>query len=279
MSFDVELKPQLLFDVNFGEIAKPERLGYLKVGDDWKLLRDTFICIDEQWKQVKSKFVLVDGVWKEVLVAVPISQNTDIIFVESVDFASTSTTEFGPTVPNYVNDNYIGVLMEFTATRNAGSTVPSGWTQLLTQPSPFTSGAGISISYKILSESDRGTTPGAIYGGNQRDQLFVFKNENGSISSITAGNLQASSATGSLSANAPSITNNSAIAIHYFYNSSTATPTVTSNPSMTLVRSTVNNFHGGQYIIYNPSETPLNQTTNATLAGTIGQALFWLIVE
>jgi len=72
MSFDVELKPQSLFNVNFGEVAGPKRLGYLKVGDDWKLLRDTFICIDEQWKQVTAKFVLVDGVWKEVLVEAPI---------------------------------------------------------------------------------------------------------------------------------------------------------------------------------------------------------------
>jgi hypothetical protein len=298
MSFDIELKPQSPFSVNFGVIERPKRLGYLLVDGEWKRIRDTFICISEEWKKISSKYVLVDGVWKSVLESVPIEPPpiavepppiavepppiavTDINFVESIDFAVNTTTPTGPTIPNYVDDTYLGVIMEFTSSLSGASTPPSGWTQFLTQPSPFNSGAGLSICYKILSESDRGTSPGAIVGGNQRDQLFIFKNDNGTINSITEGNFQRSGVTGALSANAPSLSpNQSAIAIHYFYNSTTATPTVSSTPTMTLMRSTVNNFHGGQYIIYNPSETPQNQETNATLAGTITQALFWLIVE
>jgi hypothetical protein len=225
------------------------------------------------WTLAGASEFIKEGIWPSLNVP------TDIIFVESVDFASTSTSVFGPTVPNYVDETYIGIIMEFTASRNAGSSVPLGWNQMLTEPSPFTSGAGLSICYKILSEADRGTTPGAIYGGNQRDQLFIFKNESGIINSITEGNFNSSSSSGSLTANAPSIETDSAIAIHYFYNSSTSTPTVSSNPSMNLERSTVNNFHGGQYIIYNPGETPSNQSTGASLAGTIRQVLFWLIIS
>jgi hypothetical protein len=281
MSFDVELKPQSPFSVNFGVVEQPKRLGYLLVNGEWKLLRDTFICVSEEWKRVNFKFVLVDGVWKSVLESVPIEPTgPDMNFIESIDFAVTTASPAGPTIPAYVDNTYLGVIMEFTSSLSGASTPPSGWTQFLTQPSPFNSGAGLSICYKILSESDRGTSPGAIVGGNQRDQLFIFKNDNGIINAITESNFQRSGATGALSANAPTLSSDqSAIAIHYFYNSSTATPTVSSTPTMTLMRSTVNNFHGGQYVIYNQPETPQNQETNATLAGTITQALFWLIVE
>jgi hypothetical protein len=207
------------------------------------------------------------------------SQNpTSIIYNTSVSSATTSTTIRGPTIPNYVDDTYIGVLMEYTSSLSGGFSVPSGWTLALTQPSPYTTGAGLSICYKILSTADRNTAPGTSVGGNQRDQLFVFRNQNGAVNSITTGNFQASSVTGGLSANAPSITSSqSAIAVHFFYNSTTSSPSVSASPTMTLVRNT-NLFTGAQYLIYNGT-TPSNQSTSATLAGTIRQALVWLVVS
>jgi hypothetical protein len=203
-----------------------------------------------------------------------------ISFAENLDYASTSTTIAGPTIPNYVDNTYVAVLMEFTSSLSGNSSPPSGWTQIIVDPSPFTSGAGLSVCYKVLDENDRDTSPGAILGGNQRDQLYIFKNENGSIQNITLGPFATSQVTGNMTVSAPTIDNNqSAIVIHYFYNSSTSTPTVSMNPTPDdLLRSSVNNFHGGQYKIYNDSE-PVSTTSSATLAGTIRQTLFWLLIQ
>jgi hypothetical protein len=222
------------------------------------------------------------GIWLLRSVIDSLFNPPNIVFIESIDFASTSTTILGPTIPNYVDDTYIGVLMEYTSSLSGSSAAPSGWTQFFTEPLTYTTSAGLSICYKILSESDRGTSPGALVGGNQRDQLFIFKNLNGKIKQITQGNFQASSASGTLSANAPEIrsSSESALAIHYFYNSTTSNPTVSMTPPAdALVRSTANNLHGGQYKIYNSGSIPVNTTSSATLAGTIRQALFWLVIE
>lgn len=200
-------------------------------------------------------------------------------FVESLDYASTSTTQAGPTIPSYVDNTHIGVLMEYTSSLSGNSSPPSGWTQIITDPSPFTSGAGLSVCYKILDESDRNTSLGAILGGNQRDQMYIFKNENGAIENVELGPFQTSQSTGNMTANAPTIDNQTPIIIHYFYNSSTSNPTVSMSPAPDeLLRSTVNNFHGGQYKIYNDSE-PVSTTSTASLAGTIRQTLFWLLLK
>jgi hypothetical protein len=203
-----------------------------------------------------------------------------MVHVATIDFASTSTAISGPTVPAYVDSSYVGVVMEHTSSRNSGSCVMLGWTRFFTMPQSYTSGAGLSVSYKILSEHDRGKAPGAIFGGTQLDQLYIFKNTKGYINCITQGPFSASLGTGNLSAPAPTVTGSqSAIALHYYFNSTTSTPFVTSSPAMTLQRSTANALHGGQWIIYN-GHTPITQTTSATLSGTqIAQALFWLVVE
>lgn len=223
------------------------------------------------WTLQQQSIQVGQGAW-------PIKSAINMEFVASVDFAVTTTSPAGPTVPSYVDNTYLGVLLEYTAAYST-TTAPSGWIKFFTEPDRL-SGASLSVYYKILSTSDRGTTPGALTGGNQRDQLYIFKNSLGPITSITQGNFQKSQATGSLSAIAPTIiTTQSAIAIHYYYNTSTMTPPLSSSPTMTILRSTVNNYHGGQYIIYNAGQTPVNQTIDATLAGTIRQALLWLIVQ
>jgi hypothetical protein len=205
----------------------------------------------------------------------------EMIYDSQVSFATTSTSPTGPTIPNTVDNTCIGLLMEYCSSLSSIVT-PSGWTFFFTQPATYTSGAGIAIYYKVLSTSDRNVSVGGIVGGSQRDQLLVFKNnKNNAIQSITQGNFTGSSVSGSLSANAPSIAaGQSAVVVHYYYNSSTSTPTVSMTPTAdAIVRSTVNNFHGSQYKIYNPGSSPINTSSSATLAGTIAQGLFWLIMN
>jgi hypothetical protein len=200
-------------------------------------------------------------------------------FVESLDYATGTASQAGPTIPSYVDNTHIGVLMEFTASLSGNSAPPSGWTQIILDPSPFTSGAGLSACYKILDETDRNTSLGAILGANQRDQMYIFKKENGIIENVEFGPFQTSQTTGNLTVNAPSNNIQTPIIIHYFYNSSISNPTASMSPAPDeLLRSTVNAFHGGQYKIYNDSE-PVSTTASVSLAGTIRQTLFWLLLK
>lgn len=202
----------------------------------------------------------------------------DLVYDSKVDYVNTSTTVFGPTIPNNVDDTCIGVLLEYTSVYDTASNVPADWT--VAGNSALTSGAAASrICYRILNTSLRGTSPSSLYGGNQRDQLYIFKINSGTITSLSHQNFQNSSNTSNLTANAPTGSYKAAIAIHYFYNSQTDTPAVSSSPSMTLLRSGVNNFHGGQYIIYNNLTSPVTQVAGGTFAGTIQQSLFWLLVN
>ena len=200
-----------------------------------------------------------------------------IVYDSAVSFAVATATPLGPTIPNTVDTNYIGILMEYTSATSTNS-VPSGWTQALA--SVTSGGAGLRICYKQMAVSDRGGTPGSLAGGNQRDMLFLFRDINSSIFNLAAINPVTSAATGNMTSTAPTVSSSqAAISIHYFYNSTTATPTVASNPAMTLVRSTANSYHGGQYRIYNPGSAPANQVAGGTFAGTIQQGLFWLVVN
>lgn len=199
-----------------------------------------------------------------------------MVYDSKVDFAINSTSIRGPTIPNIVDDTYIGVLIEFSASA-ANIIGPAGWTFI---GNIGTSGAVSTAYYKRLSVADRGTSPGATLGGNQRDQLLLFRATSGTISSISASNHTSSSVTGNLTSNAPSpySSSQSAICVHFYYNSTTGTPTLSSTPTMTILRNSLNAFQGSQYKVYNGG-TLSNQTAGGTLAGTIRQHLFWLVVS
>jgi hypothetical protein len=220
-------------------------------------------------------YINLKGIWS-LNSTTQFSKVNTTIFIESVDFASNSTTITGPTIPSYVDDTHIGVLLEYTSSYSVSSAVPDGWS---VAGNDTLSGAVIRICYKKLDISDRDQAVGSLVGENQRDQLFIFKVSNNNFS-LSHENTQISTTTASLTSTAPTINGRqAAVAIHYFYNSGTTNPTVTSTPTMNLVPSTANNFHGGQYLIYNSGENLITQVAGGTFSGTIRQGLFWLVIS
>jgi hypothetical protein len=253
------------------------RLGKYLLFNQWDNRKSQLITNTSIPKKISDiDYRNIQGIWS-LNSTTQFKLDNTTIFIESVDFASTSTTITGPTIPSYVDDKHIGVLLEYTSSYSASSAVPDGWS---VAGNDTLSGAVIRMCYKKLDVSDRGQVVGSLIGGSQRDQLFIFKVTN-SIFSLSHENTQISSTTASLTSTAPTINRiQVAIAIHYFYNSTTSNPTVTSTPTMNLVRTTSElNIYGGQHLIYNPGETPVTQVAGGTFTGTIRQGLFWLVIS
>lgn len=201
-------------------------------------------------------------------------------FVEKIDNITTGITT-GPTIPNYVNNSYIAFLLEYS---NVASTysqnLPSGWTQIYYGPTGVAN--KLAISYKVLSESDRNLTVSSISATTNRDQLYIFKKQNGlPITSVIKGNVQYSAIT-TLPAIAPPVIDEvqSAILIHYYYNSNDTQPDLAATPPMDQVLlSSLSQYNGGQYKIYNFGSTPVTTTITSTLGGTIRQIAFWVTIQ
>lgn len=197
-------------------------------------------------------------------------------FVEKIDNITTD-----PTIPNYVNNSYIAFLLEYS---NVASTysqnLPSGWTQIYYGPDRVAN--KLAISYKVLSESDRNLTVSSISATTNRDQLYIFKKQNGlPITSVIKGNVQYSAIT-TLPAIAPPVIDEvqSAILIHYYYNSNDTQPDLAATPPMDqILLSSLSQYHGGQYKIYNFGSTPVTTTITSTLGGTIRQIAFWVTIQ
>lgn len=195
-------------------------------------------------------------------------------FVEVIN-----NTTNNPIIPNYVDNTYIAFLLEYsTSTNNA--TIPAGWQRIIVEPG---SGNRISASYKILSISDRGISVSALGGTTNRDQIYIFrKSDNKPITYAQPGTSVFTVTSGSTPiATAPTIfPNQSAIVIHYFYNTGTGNPALSASPAMDQqLISTLSSFYGGQYKIYNQA-TPVDTTASAALSGsTIRQILFWMVIE
>ena len=70
------------------------------------------------------------------------------------------------------------------------------------------------------------------------------------------------------------------ILIHYYYNSNDIQPDLAANPPMNQVLlSSLSQYHGGQYKIYNFGSTPVTTTITSTLGGTIRQIAFWTTIQ
>lgn len=197
-------------------------------------------------------------------------------FVEKIDNITT-----GPTIPNYVDNSYVAFLLEYSnVASNYVQTLPVGWTRVYYGPNGVSN--KLAISYKILSISDRNTIVSSISAGTNRDQMYIFKKQNAlPITSIITGNIQYSSSNTLPTIAAPTIDEvQSAILIHYYYNSSDLQPDLAASPNMDQVLlSSLSQYHGGQYKIYNFGSTPTNTTITSTLGGTIRQIAFWVTIQ
>lgn len=197
-------------------------------------------------------------------------------FVEKVDNITT-----GPVIPNYVDNSYISFLLEYSNVSSTYiQTLPSGWNQIYY--GPIGASNKLAISYKVLSESDRNLTVSSISSTMNRDQLYVFKKQNGSpITSVINGNIQYSATTIMPEIEPPTIDEvQSAILIHYYYNSNDTQPDLGATPPMDeILLSSLNQYHGGQYKIYNFGSTPVSTTITSTLDGTIRQIAFWVTIK
>lgn len=192
------------------------------------------------------------------------------------------------TIPATVDSSYVAIWSEI-AQPTVTTSLPAGWTYAI---APFVGAASYqyAMSYKILSTADRGLAlAGALTGtGNNREQLYLFRRSDGqAITSVTVGNTATDIAiaigTSTLTANAPVITSTqSAVCIHFYYDSSNATQTLASTPTMTTNRNSLNAYQGTQYITYAPSSTPLNQSASATrtvAAAGAGYMLSWFTIS
>lgn len=197
-------------------------------------------------------------------------------FVEKIDNITT-----GPIIPSYVDNSYIAFLMEYSnVVSNYVQTLPVGWTRVYYGPTGVSN--KLAISYKILTESDRNTVVSSISAGTNRDQMYIFKKQNGlPITSTITGNIQYSSTNVLPTIVAPIVDEvQSAILIHYYYNSADTQPDLVSSPPMNqILLSSLSQYNGGQYKIYNFGSTPANTTITSTLGGTIRQIAFWVTIQ
>lgn len=168
------------------------------------------------------------------------------------------------TIPNYVDNTYLGIFVDYVATAYSAGGAP-GWTTV----TPVTNAGGDAMAYtwKILAVGDRGLNyTGGIYPTgvtNHRAQFYIFKTLNNSvITSVTSGNTfsvtnEVSIGTTTVNGTTvPSISGaQSAIVLHHFYDQANALAPITSTPAMSLMRNTTNDYQGTQYAIYNPSTT------------------------
>jgi hypothetical protein len=197
-------------------------------------------------------------------------------FVEKIDNITT-----GPTIPSYVDNSHIAFLLEYSSVISTyGQTLPVGWTRVYYGPTGVSN--KLAISYKILTESDRNTTISSMSAATNRDQMYIFKKQNRlPITSAITGNIQYSSTNTLPTIVAPVIDEvKSAILIHYYYNSADTQPDLSATPAMDQVLlSSLSQYNGGQYKIYNFGSTPTNTTITSTLGGTIRQIAFWVTIQ
>lgn len=191
---------------------------------------------------------------------------------------STSTTITTPTVDRAVDGSYLAIMSQ-CSTSLVASSAPSGWTSITN----FGTTNTVEIYYKILETSDSGARYTSTYGGTQYDQILFFRNTTGqsfrrvrvvgTTTSTTSGAISSTlSIESGLKMYGPTF-----IALHYYFNTVTSTPTITYNVPMTRVANSSSALAGMNYLIYNKT-TPsqLTQTVTSTLSGTIRQAIFWL---
>jgi hypothetical protein len=210
---------------------------------------------------------------------IPEFEEINMQLLTSIDYTTATVT-----VPDFVRETDIGFMLEMHS-GGSSNTLSSGWTRI----ELFIIGSyRMSLSYKRLTPSDRGTSISGLQGGVTRNQLLIFRNMSNKAlnTTVTVGNSDTFTDTGitseTISASPPTVNgqNEAAIVVYYNYNDFVSTPKIISDTNMILNYSSVNNFHASAYLVCN-GESPTNQTVGAIIdnsSASFLQGLFWVKV-